>query len=479
MRIDLPVDSAARSLRILDLQGRPVAHETVKSQPGKKVLIHRPKDSPGTFAFDSWWVRFDGADIPGCGWRAFRVESASSPDENRVVSQPAGAGDAIENDWLRLELAQSGCFNLTDKRNGRRFEGLHLFEDRGECGDAYFHVPPKQDRAIHGPRGDFAARIERGPVSSRIILDHTLDLPVSSDAQGRSEQTAPLRIETTAVLARNAPLVEIGTTVDNCVRNHRLRVLFPSGIDAERSVADMPFDLLERPIRPPDLTGWFERYYPNHPMRHFCAVACAHAGLAIATRGLPEYEVYDDPARTIAVTLLRTTMVHTPKLKECDPSQENTQQLGRQVFEYGIIPFGGPHEIAKVLGLALDFNLPLRAAQSGKQFGSLPLEASMLTVEPPLELSAVKRAENQINLLVRLWNTSLEEIEGRIHFGFPARRAWRTNLEEQRLEELAVREGTTLCFPARPRQIITIELEAADAPAAQRRNPFRTIKDVA
>jgi len=31
----------------------------------------------------------------------------------------------------------------------------------------------------------------------------------------------------------------------------------------------------------------------------------------------------------------------TPKLKTVDPMQDGTQQLGPQVFEYAVMPFGG------------------------------------------------------------------------------------------------------------------------------------------
>jgi len=233
-----------------------------------------------------------------------------------------------------------------------------------------------------------------------------------------------------------------------------------------QKVADMPFDLIERPTRPPDTQGWFERGYSTYPMRHFCAVADEKRGLAVLVRGLPEYEILPDRDNAIALTLLRTTRVMIPKIKTADPMQDGTQQLGPQVFEYALMPFGGAGQIPQVRTRAFDYALPMRSAQLGRQSGHLPLNASLLSVSEPFEVSAVKRSENGQNIVIRLWNTSPQDATGTVQTGFDLDQAWLSNLAEDRIEPIEVTNRRQIKLTARPRQIVTLELSVARRPQA-------------
>ena len=266
---------------------------------------------------------------------------------------------------------------------------MNCFEDRGEVGDAYFSIPPDKDNVIHGPSGAFRAWSQVGKVNSSITVEFELEIPKSTEPVGRSIQTCQVPVRTIAALSRDCREVRFRTELDNCVRDHRLRVLFPTGISSGTSFSDMPFDFPERPIQQPDTPGWFERGYPNHPMRHFCAVRDHGGGLAVMTRGLPEYEVYDDTERTIAVTLLRGSRVKTPKVKSVDTEQQGTQHSESRSLnmQYGLsaaiaVNYSVPRWITA---------FPLKAAQSGRQKGTLPMEMSFISVSSPFSLCALKK----------------------------------------------------------------------------------------
>jgi alpha-mannosidase len=201
-------------------------------------------------------------------------------------------------------------------------------------------------------------------------------------------------------------------------------------------------------------------------MRHFCAVADEKRGLAVLVRGLPECEILPDRDNAIALTLLRTTRVMIPKIKAVDPMQDGTQQLGPQVFEYAVMPFGGAGQIPQVRARAFDYALPMRSAQLGRQNGHLPLESSFLSVSAPFEVSAVKRSQNGESVVVRLWNTSLEQASGVLRTGFDVDQAWLTNLAEERCEPIDVTSRRQIRLAARPRHIMTLELSVARPPQA-------------
>jgi len=460
VRVDIPSDRNATTLRIVDLEGREIPHQTIRSKRGEKVLIHRPKDAPGRYDVDSWWIEFLAADVPPCGWTVFKAVPSNEGGVEAYRSDDHQGDRSIENEVFHLQANPKGSLDLTDQRNGRIYRDLVVYEDRGEIGDAYFSVPVPQDKPVYGPNEKHSVRVVHGPLSSILQVAFDFFIPATSSNEGRDESLVPIRIVTTAKLQEGVPWIEMKTEFDNRVRDHRLRVLFPTGIAADRSISDMPFDLIERPIVPRDTEGWFERGYPNHPMRHLCAVATQDEGFGVAVRGLPEYEVYDDERRTLGLTLLRTTRVQTPKIKVEDRDQEGTQQLGPQSFEYALIPFQGWPDLERAYRSALDFALPMRVAQFGKGNGALPLRHSEVEATPPFELSAIKLSENGETLIIRIWNASEEDSPGKLTFGFDIHQAWLVSMDENRLEELTVHSSRTVDLSGKPRQVLTIELAA-------------------
>ncbi len=454
MRVDLPSDFKAQDIRVKTLSGEELQFDVTRLSRGK-VLIHRPKDAPGIYAMDSWWIRLETKQIPPLGWTTLIVEPSLEPTPISIT-QKKETSHTIENEFLKISLNQKGCFDLIDKTTGRIFEGLNHFEDRGEVGDAYFSIPPDEDKVIYGPPASFQAWSQVGRVSSSITAEFVIEIPENSEPKGRAERTRPVPVCTMATLLRGSHEVQFRTEIDNCVCDHRLRVLFPSGISAGISISDMPFDFPERPIQRPDTSAWFERDYPNHPMRHFCTVMDDHGGLAVMTRGLPEYEVYDDEKRTIAVTLLRTSRVKTPKVKSVDMAQQGTQQLGKQVFEYAVLPYQS--DLGSVYRAALDYCLPFRTGQCGRQMGFLPMEMSFLSVPDPFSLTALKRSESGQSVVLRLWNTSEKESEAKIGIGFQVSEVWETNLAEERQKRVPVVKGGGIHLKARSKQVLTLEL---------------------
>ncbi len=460
-KIDIPSEKAAKSLRIATPEGALVPHESLAVQLGKQVLIHRPKDAPGMYCMDRWRVRFHAKGIPGCGWSVFKVAAADGPASFVEAALADAAPECvIENEYMRLSVSPNGAFNLYDKERDLAFLELGGLADRGEAGNVYSHARPENDCTVQGPNaGDFSVLISKGALASTLCIQYVLFVPETSGIAARASETVPISVRVTATLHASSRYVELKYEINNEAHNHQLRVMFPTGFTAAKeSIADMPFDILKRAIQQEDTSDWFERGYPNHPMRHFCAVADERAGLAVATRGLSEYEVLDDHERTIAITLLRCVQAETPKLKEPDESQLDSQMLGAHVFEFAIIPFDSPDTISDIYEIAQQFVLPPRMAQIGKQRGALPPRHSFLTISKPFALSAIKANEQGNALIVRVWNVSPSRAEGELRFGIELAEAWRTSLSEERSEAMQIEDGKVIRFCANPHEIVTMEV---------------------
>ncbi|NLH98017.1 MAG: hypothetical protein GX446_00835, partial [Chthonomonadales bacterium] len=169
---------------------------------------------------------------------------------------------------------------------------------------------------------------------------------------------------------------------------------------------------------------------------------------AVINRGLPECEVLDDAARTIAVTLLRCTGqgVGLPE------DQRDSQMIGPHVFELALFPHGGDWRGAGVWREAHAFNVPMRAVQTDMHDGPVADGHAFLSVGPAsLVPSAVKRSDDGNSIVVRAYSLADVPVTAEIDVGWPG--VWRRH--RLRLDESATDESSLVL----PFEIATFGLE--------------------
>jgi len=468
--VDIPENKVISTPTLEDPEGNRIQVQVDAGPEDHPVLIHRPKDVPGIYRMRRWKISFMAEKIPSLGYKVFLVKTGQNQiDQNQTgqnktdlnKTDKAGlifeSNNLLENEYMSVRVNGDGTFDIWDLKTGRVFKKLNQFEDSGEAGDPWTRKEPEHNPVILGPSGYPQINIKKGEISSSITVSFTMEVPEESDIKRRSRSTVPLEVETTATLQKGVPWLSFRTVVKNNAKDHRLRVLFPSGIRTDYSLAEAPFEIMKREIKARDTSGWFEQGYTTYPQRGFAAVTDGSHGLAVLNRGLPEYEVMDDAERTIAVTLLRCYKMFIPKLKTIDPTQQGSQCPGKHAFEYAVCPFEGDSAIT-VQKVAAAYGLPMKVAQSGRQQGRLPLRMSFLDVTYPLVISAIKRAEERETIIIRLFNPSHEDVDGRICFYQPLKSAYLLNMEEERLEELKVTEHHSIRLHIGGKKIMTLGL---------------------
>jgi alpha-mannosidase len=108
------------------------------------------------------------------------------------------------------------------------------------------------------------------------------------------------------------------------------------------------------------------------------------------------------------------------------------QCQGRQVFEYALLPHGGDWREAALYHEAHAFNAPLKGLVTDVHEGRLPAEQSFASVEPAsLVVSAIKVAEAGHGLVLRLYNPTLRDVEGRVRLWRPFAQAHLVRLDEE------------------------------------------------
>ncbi|HYT34709.1 MAG TPA: glycoside hydrolase family 38 C-terminal domain-containing protein [Ktedonobacteraceae bacterium] len=431
-------------------------------------------------------LEFVACDLPAYGFKTFWVYPRGSKAEvNHANQVPASALSSqehwIENEWYRVEAsAADGTLTITDKDTGAIFTGLNRFVDGGDVGDLYNYCPPAEDVLVSQPIEPPKIELHSaGPARAVLRVTGRWSLPVACAANRaeRSARASVCHIVSDIALSPGVQRIDIHTSIDNKVRDHRLRVIFPVPLQVEHVSAEGTFEVRARPLtaaRPEHDDDWIEEPVNTFPQKRFVDVSDGTTGLALLNRGLPECEILQDGPGVevgqvaVALTLLRCVewlsrgdlpnrhghagpMEHTPE----------GQCPGHQEFDYAIVPHSGDWraEEARILREAQAFNVPVRTIvaplshrgttgsrehKGGQAFENaqqreklLPSRVTFIEVEPrELVVSAIKRENSGKGLIVRVYNPLLHAVEASLRPGFASSRACVTNLLEEEQEQL-------------------------------------------
>ena len=343
-------------------------------------------------------------EVPGFSAQTVALEPGSGSDgAARAVDERT-----IENARYRVRAGHDGTLTVEDRCSGATVAGLHRLEDVADRGDSYTFCPVEGEAPLSPER----ARVRvtaAGPVVAELEIASELRLPLAlaEDRTKRSAETIACPVHTRVRLAASSARLEFTTTVDNRVRDHRLRVHFPTPQPPTTVRAEGHFAVVRRTPRPVWNGAWVE---PPHDTNHTLG-AVATGGLALYATGLPEYEVTEDGA--LALTLLRcvgwlsrgdlsTRRGHAgPELPV-----PGAQCEGLHRFEYAL-EVGEPPD-AELLRRSQDQRFDF--VQSGP---GADLKAP-IAVEGDVVVAALKRAEDGDGLVVRAFNPGDEAVALRV-----------------------------------------------------------------
>lgn len=406
-------------------------------------------------------VSFLAESVPSCGYKTYYL----CPGSEDLATDLTVTETGMENTYLKVEINSNGTIDLSDKLSGADYTGLHFFEDVDSvCGEYHHYTVPNSQVINSLSQQARVSLVESGPICAtfRIDLEMLLPAEVTEDLLSRSEELVPCPITTYVTLATESRRLDFRTVVDNKVKDHRLRVRFPSGIHSKQVHAEGQFHVVERDIELPDATSWVEKPVPENPHQTFVSVSDSSKGLTMINRGLSEYAAEETENGVIlSLTLLRGVawigreffVTATYKIPTPD-----AQCLGEQQFEYSIYPHNESWKEARAWQVAHSFNAPLEVIETPIHPGELPPTSSMISLEPEeLVISAIKKAENEDELVVRFYNVSDKEVTGKLSASQQIETAVTTNLLEEPLEKVQVSDGA-VALSVKQHQIVTLKL---------------------
>jgi alpha-mannosidase len=272
----------------------------------------------------------------------------------------------------------------------------------------------------------------------------------------RSSETVPMRIRTVVSLNRSGKGVEIEATLDNQAKDHRVRALFPTDLEASSHYVDSMFEVAKRDNEP--AAEWENPSYTAH-QQAFVDVTAAAAGLTVANQGLNEYEVLRDGRNTIAVTLLRSV----GELGDWGyfPTPE-AQCIGVHTVRMEVIPHQGDGIASGAYAEAYQFQIPWTAAQTGVHTGQVASTSAPLAwSREELAFSSLKVNPNTGDLMLRWFNLAGTDAELALTSSLPSQGVYKSNIleEEGAVQSFDVNGSFTL--PVKPYEILTLGVKVS------------------
>lgn len=463
-------------LEIYDTNNKPVKYQILDFDD-EYVTTYLKYGSHTSFDAIRFKIVLEAEDLPGQGYKAYTVKHTKKM--LRPVEVISTEQNVLENEYIKAVIFADGTIDLTNKETGEAFHKLGYFEDKGEEGSATIHRGPQED-ACYTTLGRAAdvSLVKNGSLKAVYRIEHSWPLPSElsvklkvHDGQGtrwvdkgittRSEFKKVLKITTEVTLTKGSRNLEYKTVVDNQIKDHRLRVVFPTNVKSDFCNVDSMFDVVTRDVRYPDCTGIWEAALKEWPSHSFVSINDgASRGISILHAGIAEYEVLDNPTRSIALTLLRCVN-NSGSGTDTWTANPLAQEQGEREFNYAVYTHQGDWQKADIVRQSQKFNTPLRVAQTTAHPGSLPFGSySMFTLKGEgLVYTACKKAEESDMIVFRFYNPTIEAVEGKLLVGPNVKKAYHVTLEETIVKDLTVNEGKEIQFKAGKGEIYSIMLQ--------------------
>lgn len=408
-------------------------------------------------------VTFEARSVPAFGYDTYLLEEGSaSGDKTSLVTGER----RMENALLRAEILEDGTVDLLDKRTGRTYTGLGVFEDVGDVGDEYVFTKALGDAITTRGVPAEIRLVEDDPFRAAFCVEHAMKIPACAGEAlqkavcamepretrqiGRSVELVEIRIRATYALSADSRQIDVRVETENVAKDHRLRMLFPTDIAGDKHYTDAVFDVINRPDVPGE--NWINPSRCDR-MQLFAAVADERGGLAVSNRGQYEYEILDD-RRTLAVTLLRAVgelgdwgVFPTPEAQCPGPFEA----------ELALIPLQGEDGVAEGYRLAHEFQAQLEVSAVRTANGKLPARHSFLQWEGDgLICTCLKNAADGKGFVMRLFNVKNEPTMLNMPIAHAVRRS---DILETCGPMIAPDAEGVVRLPVRPKEIITVRLE--------------------
>ena len=359
------------------------------------------------------WIKTDNCwfkvTMPPMGYCVFNGEAGVNGDF--TIRMDNGV---VENDKVRVVLNDNGFIDsVVLKSNGmemlRAGQQGNLLTIHQDCDDAWNIDPEYLTLPAEYPK----------LVSRSVCVDGPKAVVTQTFTYGES------KIVQDMVLTDGSARIDFITRVDWHEKGKMLRVKFPASIDVPQAACEIQFGHIFRSTH--SNTSWdlakFE--VPHH---RWADVSTHTTGLALLNDSKYGIRIHDC---VLDLNLLRSTDY---------PGKEADR--GTHTFTYSLYPHEGDLVAGGVVREGYFLNIPVEIIKTGSHGGSLPAEASIVTVsDENIVVESVKRSEDRKATVIRLYEASGAYRRVKVRPGFSVSKADAVNLLEEKPVPLEMEKG--------------------------------------
>jgi mannosylglycerate hydrolase len=456
--------------KIYDGEGREVEYQILNRSEGYS-LVWGYHEYPHQIFVDKFRILLDARNLPALGWKKFDIRKVDSiPKYSSKVNIWIDESGKIfmEGRHLKIQINEDGSLKITSKELDFELDNLNIFEESGDAGDEYNYCPPDRDEIYLST--DFKPDIkiiETGPLRCAVQVHYSIPVPEDTDQDKRSEAKVNVEIISTIYLCYNSKRADIKTRIINRARNHRIRVIFDTGMETDISYADSQFCLVKRRHKKYNWDDYpYEKPLNLEVLQRFVCVQDRNRGIAILTKGLYEYELSTENSGRLAITLLRGVGQLSKSNLKTRPGGDagwknetpDAQCLGTYEFEYSIYLYK-PDRFDMVNYQAEIYHVQNFVVRRKQRIDNLS-EISLVEIDGRnIAFSAFKVSEDGKGIILRFYNFWGEKTKSRVKFNFEHKNLFLVKLNEEKLKVLKPDDSGYIQIEHKPFKIITLKLE--------------------
>lgn len=471
--ISFPLEDGVKDLKLFDEYDNCIEYEItdIYEKIELEEFKHKSKEKHKVRCFK---VKFTACDVPPTGYKTYKVVPLELTHKMPYVQRQIikNFNKKIENEFYSISANTDGTLSIFDKKNNNRYDGMNLFEDRGDSGDEYQYSAPLIDE-VYYPTLKSLSVIGNTSIEATLKMEFELNIPESLDSKymRRTGQIGNCPITSCITLYKNIDRIDFKTTIHNNAADHILCVKFPTDIRSDYDYSHNPFDIVERKVDIDRVEeGDSEVLTSFKPSHTFVSINGQGKALTLAKKGIYEHQVKrSETGLDMILTLVRSVRwMFREVLSTSEDGQPCTTPvvytpeagcIGTGIFEYSLIFHKCGVVEDRVYKKAYDFNYPLRARAFHKcDDGILPLEYSWFNIsDDRIIVSAIKKCEYDPSIVVRMYNISDAIVEYSIGFSMPVIAAQISNSLEESVGALKT-EGGRIMLKATGKKIVTVKI---------------------
>jgi mannosylglycerate hydrolase len=450
---------------VFDASGKQIGYQIRSVSELDPGLIDRQIVHYGNYEpFFQYEIEFRH-DLPAMGYEIVYIKQ-SAERKQKVGKKVLQA----ESDFYRISANANGTVKIFDKKKNQTYDNVFALDDTADDGDEYDFSPLPEERPVSSIGiGDAQAEILEFEHEFLVTTRYNFSVPEAlTENRQRAEQFVEIPVQLEVHIEKKSRILSVNLTLENTAKDHRLRLLIPTGIASNVSLADNQFGTISRPVLDSAMEvwekeGWDERPDAIYPFLSHISLSDDKHTVGLLTKSSREYEIIGKSFDTIALTVLRAIGVLGKEELYRRPGRPSgiklavpdSQMLGSLSLDLALSFTENADEIAQDTKIYLTnvetYNqMPFHAMKLNKSLQKTPDYYSLFeNLNPDLILSTVKKAEDEEIILARFYNPTKKNLtlEGKY--------ACYSLKEEPRKEEL---REPNFSDKIRPNQVLTIKL---------------------